>query len=392
MTLPLESMRVLDLTRLLPGPYCTMLLADFGAEVIKVEAPGTGDYARWSEPLIDGDSARFHSLNRNKKSVVLNLKAAEGKEVFLKMAEDADVVIESFRPGVMDRLGLGYHTLKQMNPKLVYCALTGYGQQGPYADKPGHDINYLSYSGLLDLQGAQDGRPVVPAAQIADLGGGALPAALGIMFALFQREKSGKGQFVDIAMLDGVVSWLQSVLPDYLAGEKLPKRGEPELSGGKACYSVYETQDGRYLSVGALEPKFWQAFCTTIGKEDLITKQNASLRVQNHMKADIQDVISERSLSDWIQRFSGIDACVAPVNNFAEMSQDPQILAREMVQTTEQPLRGARRQIGHSIKLSETPGHIRSHAPELGEHTMEMLQDLGFSEDQIEQLKEKDIF
>lgn len=391
MTLPLESMRVLDLTRLLPGPYCTMLLADFGTEVMKIEAPGVGDYARWNEPLIDGDSAMFHSLNRNKKSIVLNLKAPEGKDIFLKMAEHADVVIESFRPGVMDRLGIGYNTLKQINSKMIYCALTGYGQQGPYADMPGHDINYLSYSGLLDLQGEQGGRPVVPAAQIADLGGGALPAALGIMLALFQREKSGDGQFVDISMLDGVVSWLQSVLPNYMAGEKLPKRGESELSGGKACYGVYETKDGRHLSVGALELKFWKAFCTTIGKKNLISRQNSPLREQNQMKAEIQDAISQYTLSDWMERFSGIDACVAPVNNFEEMSRDPQILAREMVQTVERPLRGANRHIGFPIKLSETPGRIRSHAPKLGEHTREVLRNLGFPEDQIDQLKENEV-
>ncbi|HEX7065458.1 MAG TPA: CoA transferase, partial [Bacillales bacterium] len=286
MALPLESIRILDLTRLLPGPYCTMLLADFGAEVIKVETPKTGDYARWIEPqLNDGNSAQFHSLNRNKKSMVLNLKSEEGKAVFLQLAQTADVVIESFRPGVMERIGIGYPTLKEINPEIVFCSLTGYGQNGPYAKSPGHDINYLSYSGLLDLQGEQGGRPVVPAAQIADLGGGALPAAVGIMLALFDREKSGQGQFVDIAMLDGVISWLQTILPDYLATEVPLKRGELALSGGKACYEVYETKDGRYLAVGALEEKFWREFCEAIGCEDFISLHDAPLREQNRMKA-----------------------------------------------------------------------------------------------------------
>lgn len=391
MSLPLESIRVLDLTRLLPGPYCTMLLADFGAEVIKVETPKIGDYARWEEPKIDDNSALFHSLNRNKKSIVLNLKTEEGKEVFLKLAEQADVVIESFRPGVMDRLGVGYDVLKKHNPRLVYCALTGYGQTGPYRDLPGHDINYLGYSGLLDLMGEQGGRPVVPAAQIADLGGGALPAALGIMFALFEREKSGNGQFVDISMLDGVVSWLQSTLPDYLSSGNVPTRGEMRLSGGKACYGVYETKDGRYLSVGTLEPKFWKSFCEVIGKEEFIPLLMAPLREQNRMKAEIQEVILGKTLSEWLEQFSKVKTCVAPVNTLAEMVEDPQVLAREMIQTVDHPLEGVMRQIGFPIKLSGTPGQIQFYAPALGEHTDEVMKGIGLSDQEIHRLKEQGV-
>ncbi|HET7579342.1 MAG TPA: CaiB/BaiF CoA-transferase family protein [Bacillales bacterium] len=386
MSLPLKSIRVLDLTRLLPGPYCTMLLADFGAEVIKVEAPGIGDYARWNEPKIDENSAQFHSLNRNKKSLVLNMKAEEGKALFLKLAKTADVVIESFRPGVMDRLGIGYDVLKEINPGLVYCALTGYGQNGPYVNLPGHDINYLSYAGLLELQGEQEGRPVVPAAQIADLGGGALPAALGIMLALFEREKSARGQFVDIAMMDGVVSWLQTTLPDFLATDVPPTRGELVLSGGKACYEVYETKDGRYLSVGALESKFWKAFCETIGKEDFIPLQNASIKEQNRMKAQIQDVMEKQTLADWLERFSGIEACVAPVNRFDEVVSDPQILAREMIRKF-----GGSKQIGFPIKLSETPGTIHSQAPGLGEHTDEIMEEIGLSKQEMTRLRQNKV-
>src|SRR5699024_1804695 len=243
-----------------------------------------GDYARAYEPKLDDNSDMFHSLNRNKKSVCLDLKSPEGKHEFLKMAEEADVVVESFRPGVMERLGLGYETLKSVNSRLIYCAVTGYGQTGPYADKPGHDINYLSFAGLLNLMGEKDGNPVVPAAQIADIGGGALPAAVGILLALLERKESGEGQFVDISMLDGVISWLQTLLPDYLSGHVSPKRGEQPLDGGLAAYEVYETKDARWLSVGALEPKFWEAFCNRIEKPDIIPLLGAPLYKQHRLK------------------------------------------------------------------------------------------------------------
>src|SRR5699024_6804551 len=229
--MPLESIRVLDLTRLLPGPYCTMLLADFGAEVIKIEEPTIGDYARSFEPAVDEDSAMFHSLNRNKKSVCLDLKSEEGKNTFLRMVDEADVIVESFRPGVMKRLGLDYETLKIRNPSIIFCSVTGYGQNGPYANRPGHDVNYLSYAGLLDLIGHPDEKPVIPAAQIADIGGGAYPATVGILIALFEREQSGEGQYIDISMLDGVISWLQMTLPNVLIGKQQPERGNEMLTG-----------------------------------------------------------------------------------------------------------------------------------------------------------------
>ncbi len=257
-----------------------MLLADFGAEVIKVEAPEFGDYLRNYEPKVDQNSAFFHSLNRNKKSICLDLKTKEDKEKFKDLVKEADVVVESFRPGVMEKLGLDYSILKSINPGLIYCAITGYGQTGPYANLPGHDINYISLAGLLNLMGEKDGKPVVPATQIADIGGGALPATIGILLALLERKNSGKGQFVDISMMDGVISWLQATLPNYLSANILPKRGEQLLDGSRACYAVYETKDGRYLSVGALELKFWKAFCIVINKEDFVPLLNASLKEQ----------------------------------------------------------------------------------------------------------------
>lgn len=385
--MPLGNIRVLDLTRLLPGPYCTMLLADFGAEVIKVEDPEVGDYARWNTPELDGNSVLFHSLNRNKKSVCINLKTEQGKELFLKMAEKADVVVESFRPGVMDRLGVGYGALKRVNPSLVYCAVTGYGQTGPYAGLVGHDINYLSCAGLLYLFGERDGKPSVPPVQIADIGGGALPATIGIMMALFERERSGKGQFVDISMLDNVISWMQTILPQYFAASVQLKRGELMLSGGKACYEVYETKDRRYLSVGALEPKFWTAFCKEIGREDFIPLLDAPLHEQHRLKAEIQTILSEKTLAEWLEIFSDVEACVFPVHTLEEMMKDPQVIARKIIQSMNHPSIGEIKHIAPTIRLSETPGSLRTPAPKLGEHTGEMLAEIGYSGEEIELLK-----
>ena len=372
----LTSIRVLDLTRLLPGPYCTMLLADFGAEVIKIEDPKIGDYARMYEPKLDEDSALFHSLNRNKKSVCLDLKTEEGKHNFIKMVENADIVVESFRPGVMERLGLGYQTLKLVNPRLIYCAVTGYGQTGPYKDFPGHDINYLSFAGLLNLMGEKDGKPIVPSTQIADIGGGALPAAVGILLALFERERSGKGQFVDISMLDGVISWLQTILPNYLADSVTTKRGEQMLSGGLAAYSIYETKDARFLSVGALEEKFWQAFCHGIGRSDFIPRILVPPHEQHRLKYEIQTIIYQKTLAEWMEIFENKEACVTPVLTLEEMTSDPQIMAREMIQSMKHETLGTIKQIGIPIKLSETPGVIRFIAPKLGEHTEEILKEV----------------
>src|SRR5690625_3382912 len=268
-----------------------MVLADFGAEVIKIEDPFLGDYARDFEPKVAGQGAMFHSLNRNKQSVTLNLKDESDKESFLQMVKEADIVIESFRPGVMKRLGLDYETLKSYNKSLIYCAITGYGQTGPYKDKPGHDLNYIGYTGLLQLMGTSDRPPVVPATTIADIGGGAQPAIIGILLALFHREKTGEGQFIDIAMMDGVLSWLQTTLPGYLNANDVPQRGEQMLDGGTAYYNVYETKDGRYLAVGAVEPKFWKAFCEIINREDLIARQQEPLNEQRAMQQEVQEII-----------------------------------------------------------------------------------------------------
>jgi len=360
---PLQSIKVLDLTRLLPGPYATMVLADFGAEVTKVEDPFLGDYARDFEPKVAGQGTMFHSLNRNKESISLNLKEAADKEKLLEMVKDADVLIESFRPGVMDRLGLGYETLKEHNEQLIYCAITGYGQTGPFKDKPGHDLNYIGYTGLLQLMGTSDRPPIVPATTIADIGGGAQPAIIGILLALMHRNNTGEGQFIDISMTDGVLSWLQTLLPGYLNAGDTPERGKQMLDGGRAYYSVYETKDNRYLAVGAVEPKFWSAFCKVIEREDLIERQEAPAEEHEEMKAEVQAIIGSKSLEEWTAILEPVDACVTPILTFEEMENHPQIQAREMIQTIEDNTYGSIKHIGIPIKLSKSPGKIRSLAP-----------------------------
>jgi crotonobetainyl-CoA:carnitine CoA-transferase CaiB-like acyl-CoA transferase len=377
--LPLEGIRVLDLTRLLPGPYCSLLLADYGADVIKVEDPKSGDYARWYEPKVNDDqSAMFISLNRNKRSITLDLKAEKDKETFVSLIKTADVLIESFRPGVMDRLGLGFEELKIHNPKLIYCAITGYGQSGPYANEAGHDLNFLSYSGLLHLQGAPNEKPLIPSVQIGDIGGGALMAAVGILLAIIDAKKTNRGQFVDISMLDGALSWMHTILPNYWTSGELPNRGELTLNGGKACYEIYRTKDDRYLSVGALEYKFWKNFCKVIGKEELIDQLDAPLEQQRLIKQEVQAAIQEKTLTEWLELFEGIDACVSPVLTPEELADHPQIKHRQMIEDITHPEVGVIKQIGNPIKLSNSTVRTRRHAPGLGEHTMEILKELGY--------------
>lgn len=374
--MPLQDVRVLDLSRLLPGPYCTMMLADFGAEVIKIEEPTVGDYARHMEPMLDENSALFHQVNRNKKSVCLDLKNSRDKEHFLQLVKQSDVVVESFRPGTMKRLGLDYNKLKEINPGIIYCAITGYGQTGPDSKLAGHDLNYISQTGLLDLFGKKGESPTVPAAQIADIGGGALPAVIGILLAVIEKNKSGKGQFVDISMTDGALSWLPILFSEYLATKKNLKRGEQALTGAKANYNVYETKDKRYLAVAAVEPKFWEVFCQTIGQDDFAFQINASQAEQTAMIQTIQQIIQAKTLEEWAAVFADKEACVSAVLTFEEAMNHPQLNERDMFISFDQPETSHHTQLGIPIKLSETPGVMKTAAPKLGEHTNEILKSL----------------
>lgn len=389
----LEGIRVLDLTRLLPGGFCTLLLADLGAEVLKVEDTAGGDYIRWMPPYYGGESeqrdgtasAYFLGLNRNKLSLKLNLKHPEGREVLLRLAGDYDVLVESFRPGVMERLGVGYDALRERNAGLVYCAISGYGQDSPLRDRSGHDTNYLALAGLLGLTGRRGGPPVQSAGQIADLGGGGLMAAVGILAALRERDRSGEGQLVDISMTDGALSWLAMVVARYFCEGVVPKRGEVELAGGILCYFPYETADGEWMSLGALEPKFWRNWCEGVGREDLVEHQFD--HPESEAGAEVAGIFSKRTREEWTAFAGEHDCCLEPVLALDEALAHPQADARNMVVELDQPGIGPVRQAGFPIALSRTPASIERHAPGLGEHTDEVLTSIGYDAARIDELR-----
>jgi crotonobetainyl-CoA:carnitine CoA-transferase CaiB-like acyl-CoA transferase len=390
--LPLEGLTVLDLTRLLPGGFCSLLLADFGADVIKVEDTGLGDYVRWASPGFDGvdpsaQSAAFLALNRGKRSIRVNLKSPGGRDVLIRLARDADVLLESFRPGVLERLGVGYERLAQENPRLVYCAITGYGQDGPARDRSGHDLNYLGLNGLLALSGEAGGPPVQAAGQIADLGGGALMAAVGVLVALRERERSGQGQLVDCSMFDGSLSWLAMVAAQVFAGGEAPQRGALPLSGGVVCYRPYRCADG-WVTLGALEPKFWGEFCRGVGREDLI--EHAFDPPGSATHAAVCEVFAGRTRDQWRQFASEHDCCLEPVLELDEALASEIVAARKMVVEVPQPgAVEAVRLLGVPIKLSRTPGDpARAAGPALGEHTEEVLAGAGFTADDIAALEQ----
>ncbi len=386
---PLEGIKVLDLTRLLPGPYGTMFLADLGAEVIKIEEPEQGDYARWYSPHINNVGARHLLLNRNKKSVTLNLKKPEGRSILLKLVEKgADVLIEQFRPGVMDRLGVGYKDLEKVNPRLVYCSLTGFGQDGPYRDLAGHDINYIGIGGILGLTGPKGGPPSIPGVQIADLVAGGLYAVVGILTALMARDKIGRGQFVDISMLDGVVSLLPDAAALYFAEGESPRMGERRLRGGLPQYQTYRTKDGKYLAVGALEDKFWANLARGIGKPewaDHVPKEGEARTAA--IREEMSRIFLTRTREEWLNLLMKNDTCVTAVHSLEETFSDPQVLYRKMLVETKHPVAGPVKQIGIPIKFSETPGEIRDPAPEFGQHTGEILREAGYSPEDIDRLR-----
>ncbi len=396
--LPLQGVRVLDLSRLLPGGFCSLLLADFGAEVVKVEDTGMGDYIRWSAPFYEGahESARsalFLSLNRNKRSIRLDLKQERGREALLRLVRDYDVLLESFRPGVLERLGVGYERLREENPGLIFCAISGYGQDGPKRDASGHDMNYLGLVGLLGLTGERGGAPVQAAGQIADIGGGALMAAFAIMAALRERDGSpgrpgsGEGQLVDVSMSDGALSWLAMVAGAYFADGQVPRRGELPLAGSLICYRPYECSDG-WVSLGALEPKFWQAFCRGVGREELIASQFE--RPGSAAHEQVKAIFAQRTRAQWEAFAREHDCCLEPVLELDEALESDLVRAREMVVEIEQPgAERAVRQLGVPVKLSRTPGeHSRLPGPALGEHTEELLLAAGFSEGEVAELLE----
>ncbi|MFW5968660.1 MAG: CaiB/BaiF CoA transferase family protein [Persicimonas sp.] len=374
----LEGVKVLDLSRLLPGPFCTMLLADMGADVLKIEAPEGGDYARYYPPVEGEYGAFFAAVNRNKRSMTLDLKDERGVGVFERLVEEADVVVESFRPGVMERLGIDYERLCNINEGIVFCSISGYGQDGPMRERAGHDLNYMARAGLLEQNGRAGDAPVVPGFQVADLAGGALYAALGITSALYGRERTGEGARLDISMTEGAMSLHLPLQAAIAAGEEQP-RGEGMLTGGRASYNVYETKDGEYLAVAALEPKFWMGFVQAIDAPELADAGMATGEEAQAARERVAEVIGAKNLKYWLRVFEEIDVCVEAVRSPEEVLEDELFRAREMFFE----LAGY-----HQTRTPLTPVE-REHAPPPGhgEHSREVLDEVGFSAEEIEVLE-----
>jgi crotonobetainyl-CoA:carnitine CoA-transferase CaiB-like acyl-CoA transferase len=374
--LPLAGIRVLDLTRLLPGPVATLHLADLGADVAKIEDPEVGDYARTLGTGTGEDSAYFRMINRNKRGLRLDLKQPAGVEVFLRLAERADVVVESFRPGVMDKLGVGYAAVAAVNPRIAYCSISGYGQDGPYRDLAGHDINYLGYAGVLDQVGREGGEPAIPNFQIADLLGGALTAAMGILAAVVEAQRSGQGRHIDVAMTDSVLAHTYfTMLRLNDAGHSAPRGGDL-LSGGLPCYAVYRCTDGRHMAVGALEGKFWKTCCQVLGRPEWVVRQwDPALR------GDMATLFLARSRDEWATLFAAVDCCVTPVLSPEEALVNEQIMARGMV-FEENGLR----QFAPPLKISDGTFATRRPAPAAGEHNDELLLAAGYSREDLAHL------
>lgn len=385
MTKPLEGIKILDLSRYLPGPLGTQILADFGAEVIKVENR-EGELGRFLLPMIEDTSARYYTVNRNKKSMGLDLKKPEGKEIFRKLVADADVVVDQFRPDVMNKMGLGYEDLKKINPRLIYCIITGYGLNGPWRDAAGHDVNYLNTAGVTELMGSSDGSPAMCGVQIADTAGGSLYTVIAILLALAAREKTGKGQLCDVAMMDGALSLLSYTIGEWSGGDgTLPKRGGELLTGGHATYRIYKCSDGGYVSLGAVEDKFWATFCTKLGKEEYIPLQ-MDVPKQPELIADIEKIMLTKTRDEWVEFFSDSDICFTPVLTLDEMIKHPQVLARDMVHVLEN-FQGSGKNLvctGVPVKLSETPGEAKFEFAKTGQHTDEVLAKAGYSKAEIE--------
>jgi alpha-methylacyl-CoA racemase len=381
---PLQGVRVLDLSRLLPGPFATLVLADLGADVVKLEEPKGGDYLRWMPPLAGEQSGYFHAINRNKRSVALDLRRPEGAAAFLRLARGADVVLESFRPGVLERLGLGWDALHAANPRLVLCSISGYGQDGPYRERAGHDLDYAAIAGVLALNGPAE-RPLPLGVQVADLAGGSWPAVAGILAALVRRGVTGEGAHVDVSMTEGALAMLAMAHGAASArGAPLARAGEI-LNGGAACYDVYRTKDGRFVALAALEPKFFEAFCAAVGRPELADRHLDD--GGRGPRAELEAIFASRTREEWT-RFAGEhDVCVAPVLEGDEPRDDPQLRARGAFVEIETPWEGrALPGVATPVRIRGVQAPLRA-APQLGEHTAAVLREAGFSEDELAALR-----
>ncbi len=398
--LALEGVRILDLSMLVPGAFCTMLLGDLGADVIKIEAPRVNELRGSPRPIAKEEqrkAAAYYALDRNKKSIVVNLKSEAGREIFYRLSQHADVIVEGFRPGVAKRLKIDYETMNDVNPGIVYCSLSGYGQDGPYQTFPGHDINYIAMAGVLGLIGPSEGPPVIPLNLVADFAGAALYGALGISVALVARNKTGKGQYVDMAYMDGAISLMTWFSWGYFFDGSVLKRGESWLHGAYPYYGVYETKDGKYITIGCLEPHFWENLCRLLGKEGY-TPYRFALEHTFHrpeggkwdeIHSSLKQVFLTRTRDEWFEVLIRNDVPAGKVHTPDEVFSDPQVLHRQMVIEMEHPTLGKIKQVGVAPKLSGTPGKVRSLSPLPGEHTDEILRGLGYKQEEIKNLRQE---
>ena len=368
----------MDLTRLLPGPMCTLHLADMGADVVKIEEIAVGDYARIIPPLQNKNSIFFNAINRNKRSVAIDLTKEDGRKIFSKLSENADVIIESFRPGIVNKLGIDYNTLKKNNPKLIYCSITGYGQTGPYRDKAGHDINYCSYAGILDGKG-------IPNFQIADIVGGSLNAAMGILAALVQQKMTGEGQYIDVAMMDGVLAHTATALAMVNHGE------QGFLTGALPCYNIYETSDNKFMALVALEFKFWERFCTAVTRNDLVFKHMVTDTEAEKVFSEVAAIFKSNTRDYWTDKLKDVDCCASPVLSLKESLSGEQVKARNMVKVHNNSDEGEVTQFALPLKFSSFDFEIETPAPILGQHTVQELLLAGYSKAEIEQLRSNKI-
>ena len=391
----LEGIRVLDLTRALAGPFCTLMLGDNGADVIKVEIPGTGDDTRkWGPPFIGEESAYYLSINRNKRSLTLNLQDAQAQEVFMKLAKDTDVVVENFTPGVMGRFGLDYDAVKAVSPKVVYCSISGFGQDGPYRNRPAYDQIMQGVGGLMSITGEPDGEPQKIGIAVTDIGAG-MWSAFAIMAALHHREKSGEGQYIDISMLDAQVAWLTYQAAFFFANGEAPKRmgaAHPTL----VPYQAFMCNDGKYINVAVGSERIWERFCKGMGREDLKDHPDYatnSVRVNNRgaIVSMLQEIFLTRPVTEWVEDLQAANVPCGPINDLADVFADPQVLARNMYLEMPHPTLGSIKQTGLPIKFSLTPGGLDRHPPLLGEHNQEILQSLGYSDADVQSLKDQSV-
>ncbi|MFC1874117.1 CaiB/BaiF CoA transferase family protein [Chloroflexota bacterium] len=393
MTTALGDIRLLDLSSQGPGPYCTMMLADMGADVIRVQEPELSGRRATSAGMdrmaFQDDPTRlaYSAPERNKRSITVNLKHDKAREAFYQLVKTSDALVEGYRPGVTRRLKIDYETLKVINPGLVYCSISGFGQDGPYARYVGHDINYIAIAGALGSIGVKGGPPVIPINLVGDFGAGGMQAAFGILAALHARRKTGRGQYLDISMTDGVLSLMAPFVSDYFRIGIPLRRGEGILNGGTPHYNVYETKDGKYISIGCLEPWFYENLCRALGHEDFIPHQHTEDEKREEIFRTFREIFKTRTRDEWFELLIDKDICVSKVYDFEETFNDPQLLHRGMVAEVTHPTLGKIKQVGISVKLSETPGEIRQLAATRGEHTESLLEELGYSSQVIEEMK-----